>query len=85
MTEEQLKICTKCKGEFPATSAFYYKNKRSKNGLSSDCIVCRKKLMKASRDANPEKIEKEVGFGVKRTLREQRQTIKPEGKQILKK
>jgi hypothetical protein len=55
MTEEQLKICTKCKGEFPATSAFYYKDKRSKSGLSSDCIVCRKKLMKASRDANPEK------------------------------
>ncbi len=35
-----IKICTKCETEKPATLEFFYRNKRMRDGLLSDCKSC---------------------------------------------
>ena len=37
-----MKQCTKCKIEYPATTEFFYADKRCKDGLYSWCSVCHK-------------------------------------------
>jgi len=34
------KICSKCKGEFPATTEYWHRNKSAKDGLNSWCKTC---------------------------------------------
>ena len=40
MTDEQTKICVKCKEELPATRDFFYQNKRRPDGLRGVCKDC---------------------------------------------
>lgn len=35
-----MRVCSKCKSEYPATAKFFCKNKRMKDGLSSWCRRC---------------------------------------------
>jgi len=49
-----LKSCTKCKKEYPATLEFFYKQRKSKDGLSWACQTCTKKQVKKYRDEYPE-------------------------------
>jgi hypothetical protein len=41
-----IRICTKCGKELPATTEYFYKNKAGKFGLFSHCIKCCKKYSK---------------------------------------
>jgi hypothetical protein len=43
---DELKTCTKCKCEFPATTEFFYKHTASKDGLKCWCKNCSKKYHK---------------------------------------
>ena len=44
-----MRICTKCKREYPATGDHFPPNKKSSDGLSSWCRECGRKLNKAWR------------------------------------
>jgi len=48
------KKCTKCNEEKPATTEFFYKNKREKSGLSSQCKICRQKYFDSRKEAKSE-------------------------------
>ncbi|MHA2009135.1 MAG: hypothetical protein ACXABO_15025 [Promethearchaeota archaeon] len=37
---EILKKCSKCNIELPATTSYFYKDRRAKDGLRSECIQC---------------------------------------------
>lgn len=37
-----MKICSKCGKEYPATTEYFYKNSKCKDGLSTWCITCHK-------------------------------------------
>lgn len=37
-----IRICTKCKGEFPASPNFFFREKNGRYGLSARCKPCRK-------------------------------------------
>ncbi|MHA2182311.1 MAG: hypothetical protein ACXAAH_12910 [Promethearchaeota archaeon] len=41
-----IKQCSRCKREFPATSNFFYKDRRVKDGLRPDCIACHRTLQR---------------------------------------
>jgi len=43
-----MKICTKCKKEYPATLEYFHKGKNYKNGLHLWCKKCKNKLNKVS-------------------------------------
>jgi len=36
----ETKVCTKCGRKFPATTEYFYSNKKAKYGLHSSCKVC---------------------------------------------
>ena len=50
-----LKTCTKCKKEYIATLEFFYKQKKGKDGLLSQCKNCRREYSKKYNEENPEK------------------------------
>ena len=43
-----IKVCTTCKKEYPATSEYFIKDKKSSDGLSSMCKLCIKDSQKRS-------------------------------------
>ena len=43
-----VKVCSKCKKEFPATSKHFYKDRSVKDGLRPDCIECHRLFQKKS-------------------------------------
>ena len=45
-----MKICTKCKGSFPATLEFFYRCANSKSGLRSSCKECHRLVSDMTRD-----------------------------------
>jgi len=49
-----LRKCTKCGEEKPATTEFFYRNKRAKSGLKTECKDCRAAAHKKFREENPE-------------------------------
>ena len=51
----ETKVCTKCKEEKNVCD--FYLDRQKKNGLSSDCKVCRKKSVKNYGEKNPNKIK----------------------------
>lgn len=46
------KACTKCGEEKERTGEYFYNDKRNKDGLTSDCKVCRREAMKVPGKAN---------------------------------
>lgn len=46
-----LKICSKCGRAYPATPAYFYRNRASRDGLRSDCKACRDAWREAHPDA----------------------------------
>ena len=58
----EMKICTKCGVEYPATSDYFYKSKASKSGLKSHCKICAKEMNKINHarhyENNKEKVNK---------------------------
>lgn len=55
MTENQYRTCTKCKQEYPETSKFFRRAKKSKGGLDSQCRQCSNKAKRENYAKNPEK------------------------------
>lgn len=41
-----IKECSKCKSKYPATSRFFYSDKKSRNGLRNECKDCYSKAKK---------------------------------------
>lgn len=57
------KQCSKCHVEFPATTKFFYKDRRAKDGLRSECKQCHNKAKKITYYRKKEKIlEDEIGY-----------------------
>lgn len=52
------KVCKKCNGVFPATSKYWHKDKKAKDGFRSDCKKCRNKEGKFYRTNNQDAIIK---------------------------
>lgn len=52
------KICTKCGKEFPATTEFFFKDKRTKDGLQYFCKKCAYKRKQEWRKENRESARK---------------------------
>ena len=52
----EIRVCTKCGEEKPATSEFFYKHKTGYLGLRADCKVCVRAHSKRYREQNPEKV-----------------------------
>lgn len=50
------KVCSKCKQEFPATTEFFYPDKKAKDGLSYQCKQCAKQRAAEWAQANKERI-----------------------------
>ena len=46
---EDKKRCSRCKGYYPRNESFFYKNKRSRDGLSYHCRSCHKKQSEGER------------------------------------
>ena len=46
LNEDITKRCSKCKRALPATTEFFYKNRKLKHGLDSWCKACKKKYDK---------------------------------------
>lgn len=40
------KLCSRCQGVFPATSNYFYKDRRVSDGLRPDCIQCHRTIQK---------------------------------------
>jgi hypothetical protein len=53
----ETKICSKCKEEKKVCE--YYLDKQKKDGLSSDCKICRNKRVKEYKEKNPNKIKEQ--------------------------
>lgn len=53
-----MKICSKCKTEYPATNEYFHKNSRAKDGLFSSCKPCSiKSSKKWNNDNHEQKVE----------------------------
>lgn len=55
-----LRICTSCKGEFPATLEHFYADKQSKSGLQCYCKDCKKAI---GRNRFPQNLERKQHAG----------------------
>lgn len=53
-----VKICKKCKEEYPATIEFFHRNNASKDGLAYRCKKCRKEYNISHYNRNRQKIQK---------------------------
>ena len=53
--EVQMKVCVKCKIEFPNTNEFFDKRKDSKDGLRTNCKLCRRIWVNESRSKSERK------------------------------
>ena len=53
---KKIKICSKCGQEYPATSRNFARDKKGKNGLSSQCKKCKSKLDKKYSNENHDKL-----------------------------
>lgn len=42
--DEPMKVCSKCSDSLPADTEFFYRNRRSKDGLRSVCKACYSEL-----------------------------------------
>lgn len=51
----ETKVCTKCGKEFPATSEYFRRNSKCKDGLGSQCKQCQKEYNKKYNIENKEK------------------------------
>jgi len=52
----EIKKCLKCNNEFPATSEYFVRVKKCKNGISNECKECKRQQAKAYREENKRKI-----------------------------
>ena len=43
-----IKQCSRCNREFPATSDYFYKDRRVRDGLRPDCIHCHRTIQRNS-------------------------------------
>lgn len=50
----EMKACTKCKGEFPATTDYFHKTRNTKSGLRGSCKKCENESIAAYYVANRE-------------------------------
>ena len=41
-----MRICKKCKKEYPETTKYFYTNKNGKNGLTGKCKKCIRKYVR---------------------------------------
>lgn len=55
----EIKICTKCSVEFPATSEYFHKKKTGKYGLMSICKKCKNKANRLYKKNNSEKLKEQ--------------------------
>ena len=51
----ETKVCSKCKENKKVCE--FYLDRQKKNGLSSDCKVCKKKSVNNYREQNPDKVK----------------------------
>ena len=51
---QEIKACTKCGTEYPATPEFWHSN--GEGGLRGDCKLCRQESVRRWQKANPEKV-----------------------------
>ena len=56
MSDMAYKVCSKCKKELPATSEYFYKQSRSKDGLTIYCMIA----VKISRECHRPKRDNRV-------------------------
>lgn len=54
----EVKVCTKCKGEYPATTDYFHKSTRNKDGLNDWCKNCRNQYIRNWDKQNPDKRRK---------------------------
>lgn len=54
----ELKQCTKCKEKYPATTEYFYKQKRTKDGLAPWCKKCRLEYQKKYQNEHKEEQKK---------------------------
>ena len=52
----EMKTCTKCGSEYPATLEFFYANKQVKSGLRCDCRLCHNKTTNAYQKKHLDKV-----------------------------
>ena len=74
---EEIKKCTKCKMEFPATKAFFYRDAKAGDGLRSWCRDCTKKAVKNSSSSKYRR-KTESREKIKRPVKEPLATASPE-------
>lgn len=60
LSKNGMKVCSKCKESFPATTAHFYKSTAYSDGLRSHCKRCVAKEFKSYQQSHPEK-EREKG------------------------
>lgn len=51
------KVCSACNNPFPATSEFFYRDKRRKDGCANPCKACRRE-----QDQQPERRERKLAY-----------------------
>jgi len=57
----ELKTCTKCGESYPATTEHFYSQKRSSDGLKSECKYCSREARNKSYSRKKRELEKEKG------------------------
>lgn len=55
IVHDAIKACSRCGGEFPATTEYFYRNANSSDGLCSRCKRCEKARVKEWWERNPQK------------------------------
>lgn len=70
------KKCSKCEEILPATTEYFYKEKRGKYGLRGDCKKCEAERGKQYRESNKEAIAKQKNEYMRRYYQENKEDIK---------